>query len=46
MSIQLFGAPGEIPMSKVEPLADELLVATRRITTSIGGAPPHTSPVG
>jgi DNA-binding IclR family transcriptional regulator len=46
MSIQLSGAPGEIPMSKVALLADELLAATRRITTSIGGAPPHTSPVG
>jgi DNA-binding IclR family transcriptional regulator len=45
MSIQLFGAPGEIPMSKVEPLASELLAATRRITTSIGGAPPHNSPL-
>jgi DNA-binding IclR family transcriptional regulator len=46
MSIQLFGAPGEIPMSKVDVLATELLAATRRITTSIGGAPPHNSPLG
>jgi len=41
MSIQLFGAPGEIPMSRVGSLAAELLAATCRITSVIGGIPPE-----
>jgi DNA-binding IclR family transcriptional regulator len=44
MSITLVGAPGEISTSKIEPIASELLAATRRITTSIGGTPPHNTP--
>jgi DNA-binding IclR family transcriptional regulator len=43
MSIQLFGAPGQIPNSKVEALASELLAATRRITSSVGGTLPASS---
>jgi DNA-binding IclR family transcriptional regulator len=46
MSIQLFGAPGQIPMSSVDKLAAELLAATRRITSTIGGAPPQASVTG
>jgi DNA-binding IclR family transcriptional regulator len=39
MSIQLFGAPGQINGAKVPELADQLLAATQRITAHIGGAP-------
>lgn len=46
MSIQLFGAPGQIPMSSVDSLASMLLGATRRITAGIGGAPPQANTTG
>jgi DNA-binding IclR family transcriptional regulator len=39
MSLQVFGAPGQIKGSKVPELADSLLAATRRVTAHIGGAP-------
>ena len=43
MSVQLFGAPGQIRMSKVQAFATQLLAATRRITSSVGGSPPASS---
>lgn len=45
MSIQLLGAPGQIPMSKVDALAARVVSSARRITASIGGAAPGSAGV-